>query len=150
MGGAANAAGDVATGGAGSPTQKCLLMSGTVPDTNELQLVIAEPWDLAESADGSPKMASIEAADDEAPASTGRLLLEVREPIRHGGVTYGRFLATAQNDKSLVQSFRRDGVAEANLYGIPLKDVAQRRFDLDWWRGGLGIIATLAVSRIAN
>jgi len=109
----------------------------------ELLLEVSEPWELAAEPGDAARRAVVKATDHD--VERGRLLLEVDIPFDYRGVRYRLFTATARYEGSLASLLREHGRAVANLYGIPGDEIPSDPF-ADWWRGGLGMIATLSTT----
>jgi hypothetical protein len=104
-----------------------------------LTVRVSDPWELAEPHGSGGRRATVTATGN-APDGREALLLEFEQPIEHGGARYRRFVATPRGRGALLPD---GGSAEAALYGIPGDDVPADPLSLEWWRGGLGMVATL-------
>ena len=109
----------------------------------DVTLQISEPWELSAPAGGRGRTAVVKGVDSDDPP--GRLLLELREPVVHGEVSYRLLVAVLRQHRSLAEILVGDQSAEADLYGIPEGRSVEDPFNLDWWRGGLGIVGTLSI-----
>ena len=105
-----------------------------------LGVVVTDPWELASLASAQTR-AVVAAVDGD--VDRGGLVLAVDEPYEYRGVTYRLLVALARGPESLADALVREGTAEANLYGIVGNALPADPFALEWWRGGLGAIATL-------
>jgi hypothetical protein len=82
---------------------------------------VSDPWELAGSE--GLRASVLEERD-------GTLLLELDAALEHSGISYRRFVAT-----------RRGPGGESNLHGIANGTDPPDPLGLEWWRGGLGMIA---------
>lgn len=110
----------------------------------DLRMEVSEPWELSDPPETPGRRATVKSIGG-ADSALGRdaLLLEVTPELEYGGTVYWRFVATPRHSGSLATSLLDGGRVEANLHGMPRDFVAEDPLSLDWWRGGLGIVATL-------
>ncbi len=113
----------------------------------DLRMEVSEPWELSDTPEGPGRRATVKIIGTTGTAD-GRdaLLLEVTPEIEYGDMMYRRFVATPRHPGSLATSLLDGGRGEANLHGMPGDFIAEDPLSLTWWRGGLGIVATLFLS----
>jgi hypothetical protein len=109
----------------------------------ELQIDVSEPWELSDVPGGSGRRTIVRAEDDD--AERGGLLLKLKVPIEHRGAQYGTFVAVPRRGSDAFNALGRNRSVEANLYGIVGDTIPEDPFALAWWRGGLGMVATLSL-----
>jgi hypothetical protein len=107
-----------------------------------VSVLISEPWELSTPAGGTGRKAVVKATH----GGSASLLLELQEPVLHDKATYRMLVAVPRGHRPLVDTLAAGESAEADLYGIPEDRTPEDPFNLDWWRGGLGIVGTLTLS----
>ena len=103
---------------------------------------VADPWQLTREPGAPPQCADVtDVRDADSRTSAGTLLLDLLEPLEFHGATYGRLVARLRGGS--LRTLLDGETVEADLYGVPLDGEIADPLGLDWWRGGLGMIASL-------
>jgi hypothetical protein len=72
------------------------------------------------------------------------LLLQLKESLTFQGVLCAYFIATPRYEKEDLGALMAGTQVNCNLTRIPEKRATSTTpFDLSWWRGGVGLLATL-------
>lgn len=114
----------------------------------KLRLVVSEPWELSDPSGAPGRDASIETIGTAGSGNgSDALLLKATPAITYRDSVHRLFVATPRQAGTPIASLLSDGRVEVNLHGIPGDTLPEDPLSLRWWRGGLGMVATLVLPK---
>jgi len=124
---------------------RLLMLDGSLIG-RRLAIDVSEPWELAREQGDPPLVADVRQFQTSSPGDgQGSLLLELRGALDFRGVGYKLLVARLRDKSAQSHPLPAGARFEADLYGIPLSKEVKDPFDLSWWRGGLGMVASLQI-----
>jgi len=103
-----------------------------------IKLTVSDPWEFCTENGEGPFSATIVSTDEHES-----ILLKLENSLKYDGHDCEYFVASPRHEGVQIESLEKNEL-DCNMKLIP-KDKAEsdNPFDLSWWRGGLGLIATI-------
>ncbi|HEY7066040.1 MAG TPA: hypothetical protein VII06_31500 [Chloroflexota bacterium] len=112
-----------------------------------VQVWVSEPWDFGTEHGCGPFRATVleSGAVDSMPGDT--VLLRLATALEFKGVRCEYLVATPRHEAPSFASLDSGGMLPANLVRIPEdRAAAPDPLNLDWWRGGVGLVGSLQLA----
>ena len=116
-----------------------------LPNIEQSVLVlVSDPWDFADEVANNPFLAVVVTVSQDAEDGIGALLLRVSSPFAYKGERCVYFVANRRHEEPNGRT-RDWSECGYNLTHIPVsRALGPTPFDLSWWRGGIGLLATIS------
>jgi hypothetical protein len=114
------------------------------PVSTEVLVLVSDPWAFSDEVRENPFRARVIACSQDQSVKTGAMLLQVVSPFRFGGELCEFFVASRRHEEPA------SGPRNWTECSFSLTLVSRERalgstpFDLSWWRGGVGLLASLS------
>ncbi len=111
----------------------------------DITILVSEPWEFCSVNGAGPFLATVLAVGPNHWYPTGQaILLRLRSPVTYKGAACEYFIASPRYEGGDLQKLATGTDVDCGLTHIPADRAASANpFDLAWWRGGVGLIATL-------
>jgi hypothetical protein len=111
----------------------------------EVAVVVNEPWDFFTAHGAGPFRAKVlQIGPDPDVPTEDAALLRLETPLIYDGVDCEYFIARRRHEDDRIDALLTGAEIHSGLTRIPADRAnSENPFDLSWWRGGVGLIATL-------
>ncbi len=100
---------------------------------------LSDPWDLGEMLSWTPIQGKIEAVD----GKTNKIIIQCSKPFTYKNIVCEYFIATPRHKENFFDLIHKKEIF-CNFTLINEDQVKSKdKFNLDFWRGGVGIIGML-------
>jgi hypothetical protein len=109
-------------------------------------LMVSDPWDFGTEHGNGPFLAAVVGLESKGEGSAGaQALLRLQTALDFEGVNCEYLIARARHQGDSIRDIVSRPVF-CNLTVIPSeRALSATPFDLSWWRGGVGLIATVSL-----
>lgn len=106
-----------------------------------VKIIVSDPWEFeAETGSGALWAKIYQVGEKDS------LLLQIESPIKYKNTVCEYFVASPRLVGEVISSVQSDVGMFSSLTLIPPDRIkSENPFDLSWWRGGIGLIATVKI-----
>jgi hypothetical protein len=116
------------------------------PMSSEVLVLVSDPWDFFDEVTDNPFRARVVAFSKDPSADMGAMVLQVGSPFEYRGEQCEFFVAS----RRLMEPASGPRNWTECSYSLTLvsreRALGSTPFDLSWWRGGVGLLASLAAA----
>jgi hypothetical protein len=112
---------------------------------SRVAILVSDPWDFVTINGAGPFMSTLlRIGPDPDVGGHEAALLQLETPLVYEGVSCEYFIASPRHERDDLSSLASGAEVLCGLTCIPADRAnSANPFDLSWWRGGVGLIATV-------